>query len=294
MRQPWVRGNACFLASIVACALALTVPQWLVHAKHTPPVGLYIGIMGLTAAIASLFRLKRQEKFGWILFMTILVIAEIRTLYAADKDQLDRFNQISGSLESTKNGLATTATELHESMSSNQQQFEETARKFGAVITLQKKTIGELQETQEHFSEELAKAPLSQMSNTQLAGVAHQAAAQMREYVRLYSYQDSTIDNKYWSKLTSSSPPTPSQRQQLLAKEKLERQELTEEYDQAVASLAKNANLIRSAMLTKVLPADQKRVSEANPGSHGSLYQLAGDADHLERIAALMLASAQN
>jgi hypothetical protein len=109
---PWLRHRVCVLAGAALSVLAFFIPPNLANANHNPPVGVYVGILGLTAATVSLFRLKSWEKFAWILFMTLLMVAEIRNLYVADRRQLKTFSDISQSLEKTKSGLDSSVAAL--------------------------------------------------------------------------------------------------------------------------------------------------------------------------------------
>jgi hypothetical protein len=105
-------------AALVSCVLTLFITICLYKTKHTPPVGVYIAIMGLVAACVT-FRKepRRSEKFCWILVMTVLMVAEINNLYIAEADQLLKFQQTSGALDDTKSGLEATKNGLERTSS---------------------------------------------------------------------------------------------------------------------------------------------------------------------------------
>src|SRR3979409_1903215 len=98
MQESWLKRNTFVLAGVSLSLVSFFVTSCLAKAKHSPPVGTYIGVMGLTAAIVSLFHLKKRGKFAWILFMTLLVVAEIRNLYVVDKEQANTFRKITDDL----------------------------------------------------------------------------------------------------------------------------------------------------------------------------------------------------
>jgi len=134
MRQ-WLKRNASAVVGAFLSVLAVCVSSYLAKAKLNPPVGTYIALMGLTAAIVSFFRVKKTEKFAWICFMTVLMVAEIRNLYVADADQLAKFTKVSDALDATKRGLDAAAEGIHATSvaiktdtEASQKQFEENVK----------------------------------------------------------------------------------------------------------------------------------------------------------------------
>jgi len=123
--------------------LALLVPMYLIRTGHTPPVGVYIAIMGGAAAYVT-FRenLRPTEKAAWIFLITLLIVAEIRNLYVADAEQVGQFTKISEALDATSRGLNATAKgidvtakALDKSIKASDQRFSATMRRTDAVLT---------------------------------------------------------------------------------------------------------------------------------------------------------------
>jgi hypothetical protein len=94
----------------IRCGHSLAIrdrsPEIIRRWGHHPPVGTYIAILGLLAAAVTLRKdPPLSEKAIWILLMATLMVAEIRNLYIADKEQAATFSAIEGKLEATRNGL---------------------------------------------------------------------------------------------------------------------------------------------------------------------------------------------
>lgn len=100
---------------MACCALAVVIPRWIVVYYGRPPVGVYIAVMGLVAAFMAARKDPTGfEKFLWIGLMTILMCVEIANLYRTSDEQARIFSKISGDLDTTKQGLQTTANSLRE------------------------------------------------------------------------------------------------------------------------------------------------------------------------------------
>ncbi|MGB7471519.1 MAG: hypothetical protein WBA09_15490 [Candidatus Acidiferrum sp.] len=99
------------------------------------PVGVFVAIMGLVAAIMAFQKEpKRSEKALWILCLTALLVAEIRNLYTADRQQANTFNQISQSLDASKKGLDATADGIRNTTDQAQKQFEVTIDRVNKTL----------------------------------------------------------------------------------------------------------------------------------------------------------------
>ncbi len=88
---------------VIAFALfwmAIFVPPYLANHHYAHPVGVYIAFMGAVAAGVT-FRKKPplREKALWILVITTLMIAEVRNLYVAEREQIHTFAHINSELE---------------------------------------------------------------------------------------------------------------------------------------------------------------------------------------------------
>jgi hypothetical protein len=102
----WVHRQKYALLLVLFAAMGVAIPSWLLSHGYHVPVGVYIAIMGLVTAVATFHdEPSRVEKFGWILFATALMVAEIRNLYVADREQAHTFSAISESMGATKTGL---------------------------------------------------------------------------------------------------------------------------------------------------------------------------------------------
>ena len=127
----WVRRNKFSPPLVCIGILGFYFPRWAAqHGLHVP-VGVYVAIMGLvTAAMTFHEKPSRAEKFGWLVFATSLMVAEIRNLYIADHEQAQVFSGISDSLTKTKDGLDATAKGIQDSNVRAKEQFEEMTRGF--------------------------------------------------------------------------------------------------------------------------------------------------------------------
>ena len=59
--RPLLKRNLCALVVFALCIPAYIVPTYLQTTCHNPPVGVYIGVMGLLAAIVTFFRLRQLQ-----------------------------------------------------------------------------------------------------------------------------------------------------------------------------------------------------------------------------------------
>jgi hypothetical protein len=122
--------------------VAYFVPPYLLKIGHHPPVGMYIAIMGVLAAMVSLRKEPSPtEKAAWIVLITLVMIAEVRNLYVADREETDKFTAIQNGLELTNEGLAktatalgTTATTLHGISGDISKESKQSQAQFGATI----------------------------------------------------------------------------------------------------------------------------------------------------------------
>jgi hypothetical protein len=113
VRSRWTADDHMFWVAIFLLPFAYFVPQHLIKVDHHPPVGTYIAILGgLAAAVTFRKEPPLREKSAWIALITLLMVAEIRNLYIADKEQASTFSAIRGGLEDTKKGLDITVASL--------------------------------------------------------------------------------------------------------------------------------------------------------------------------------------
>jgi len=87
---------------------ALPVHRWVVAEivrllDWHPPVGLFIAVLGLLAAVVPLLRDKigKYEKAAWTLQMSVLVILEVRTIYAERNEQNKPFAEIAAGIKTS-------------------------------------------------------------------------------------------------------------------------------------------------------------------------------------------------
>jgi len=114
-----LKRNALLLVLATLSAVSFYIPRYLSAHGHRPPVGVYVAIMGFViAAMALREEPGRWEKALWILFITMLMVAEIKNLYVADLVQTQTFTQISNDLKDTKNDLQETKNGLNEAANS--------------------------------------------------------------------------------------------------------------------------------------------------------------------------------
>jgi hypothetical protein len=110
-----------------------------------PPVGVYIAIAGLMAAVMTLrSEPTKLEKAVWILLLALMTAAEIRNIYTADAKQTAEFGRITSSLSdtvaalnatkdgltATSEGITATASKLDTSIAASQKQFDITMGKI--------------------------------------------------------------------------------------------------------------------------------------------------------------------
>jgi hypothetical protein len=118
----WLRRQRISLPLGIAALISFYMPTWMAHHGHRVPVGVYVTVMGLvTAAMAFHEGPTQAEKAGWMLFITALMVAEIRNLYVADLEQSQIFGDISKNFKATQKGLDATADKIQ---AVNQQQHD--------------------------------------------------------------------------------------------------------------------------------------------------------------------------
>jgi hypothetical protein len=131
----WLRIRRIALLLALFSVITFYLPTWLSHQGYRFPVGVYVTVMGVVSAIMALHEgPTKWEKAGWILFITALMVGEIRNLYTADRDQAKTFSQISNSLDATKKELDATADGIRNSISQGQEQFNITMDRVGKTL----------------------------------------------------------------------------------------------------------------------------------------------------------------
>jgi hypothetical protein len=121
----WPNWLAVILAS--SSLLAFLIPKWLLDHGHRPPVGVYIAIMGLVVAIMTLRKEPSPaEKFWWVVLATVLMVAEIQSLYRADAVQTTTFSRITENLDATRKGLDAAAGKIQDTASELNKLYSET------------------------------------------------------------------------------------------------------------------------------------------------------------------------
>jgi hypothetical protein len=141
---PLLKRNLCALVVFALCIPAYIVPTYLQTSVHNPPVGVYIGVMGLLAAIVTFFRLRKTEKAAWIVLFTLLMVAEIRNLYVADADQIRKFSTISGDLDATKNGLNAAADGIRAAADAIKQNTDKNDKHFSSTMAESHEAISQM------------------------------------------------------------------------------------------------------------------------------------------------------
>jgi len=108
---------------------------WLWH----PPVGVWIGVLGLLGVIVPLIRdlskIGRREKAVWTLVMFVLLLLEIKSVYQ-DRNEHDR--EQSEARERETKSFETIASGVNNAITQSEKQFRETvaqqSRDFDAVM----------------------------------------------------------------------------------------------------------------------------------------------------------------
>lgn len=115
------------MLSGVSVLTALVAVELATH-HHQPPVGVYIALGGIAAAFMAARGegAGNSEKAWWIVFITVLVVAEITNLYRADRDQVKSFQSITSGLQSANSGLQSTADQLRSVVSLERDNIAET------------------------------------------------------------------------------------------------------------------------------------------------------------------------
>jgi hypothetical protein len=152
----WFRHNRATLALVACSVLAYYVPHYLFSHGHRPPVGVYVAVMGLVIAIMAIHTEPGKiEKFLWIIFATMLMVAEIQNLYKASDEQNKTFSKINGSLDKTEQGLdktaggiSATAGELNTDEANNQKKFREMMYQ---LLTMREQNAQRERDTQELY-----------------------------------------------------------------------------------------------------------------------------------------------
>jgi len=113
----WLKDNAMLLLAAGLCIPAYFIPNHLDNVGHSPPVGVYIAILGLVAVVVTLYVVKSKwEKAAWIVLATVLMVAEVRNLYEADKQRLNQIASITDGLTTVNKGLTKTNEGLEETV----------------------------------------------------------------------------------------------------------------------------------------------------------------------------------
>jgi len=104
----WCRRHKWSLVAALSWIPAFFVPRYLSAIDHSPPVGVYVAVMGAVAAAVT-FRKdpSATEKATWIVLITLLMIAEVRNLYVGDAKQAAKFADIEKRLTSAVDGIGT-------------------------------------------------------------------------------------------------------------------------------------------------------------------------------------------
>jgi hypothetical protein len=106
------KSNVWLRIALAAAALSYFVPHKLSAVGFSPPIGVYIAVMGgLAAAVTFRKEPSSREKALWILAITFLTFSEIRNLYVADDKHTREMGLIVSSLDLTNQGLRQTLTE---------------------------------------------------------------------------------------------------------------------------------------------------------------------------------------
>jgi len=123
----WFRRSWLALLLASCCVLAFFVPKWFLDHGLRPPVGVYIAIMGLVVAVMTLRKEPNStEKFLWVVFATMLMVAEIQNLYKADAQQTAAFARIADNLDGTRKALEVTANKIQDTTSELDKLYSET------------------------------------------------------------------------------------------------------------------------------------------------------------------------
>lgn len=105
----WLRVAA---ASVLLCAY---LPHYLAGRGISPPVGFYIAALGgLAAAVTLRKEPSSTEKAFWVIAITILMVAEMHSLYVAEDKHNQETRTISEALNLTNKGLKKTLDGLDE------------------------------------------------------------------------------------------------------------------------------------------------------------------------------------
>lgn len=148
LRSWWKEKYWKFLA-LSLCLVAYFFPPHLLKIGRHPPVGTYIALAGLLAAIVTLRKEPPlTEKACWVILFTLITVAEIKNLYVAEKEQAQTFSTIQGGLQSTKNGLdhtviglgkasntlGTISGDITKASGENQKQFDAASVRSGKIL----------------------------------------------------------------------------------------------------------------------------------------------------------------
>jgi hypothetical protein len=137
------RGYNCWaLFALLLCIPAFFVPRYRVaHCLHTP-VGVYIALLGGLAVAVTLRKEPwLKEKAAWVGLISLLMYAEIRNLYVADREQTQTFLTIQTGLNETKTGLDASAKALSgisegigKASGESQKQFDMAAERSNVIL----------------------------------------------------------------------------------------------------------------------------------------------------------------
>jgi hypothetical protein len=115
--------------------------SWDIWASH-PPVGVWIGILGLLGAAVALTRdptkISQREKAVWILAMTALLLLEVKSVYQ-DRNEHDREQKETRERETEH--FQEIANGIDHTIHTSEQQFETTTADMKALTARQKRHV---------------------------------------------------------------------------------------------------------------------------------------------------------
>ena len=122
VRSRWISILLAFLA-----AVGFYLPAWMFRHGHHFPVGVYVTVMGVViAAMAAMPHEPEGSRALWMLFIILLGVAEIRSIYVENSEQMLQFQKISHDLDLTAQGLKETAAGIRDSVSRMNELWNET------------------------------------------------------------------------------------------------------------------------------------------------------------------------
>jgi hypothetical protein len=251
-------GPRIALGSVEVCMwfCGAQCAYWHIWAWH-PPVGVWIGILGLLGVLVPLIRdpkdIGKREKALWTIILFLLLGLEFKSVYQ-DRDEHDA--QQAEARDREIKSIATIADGINGSIQQSQEHFDATMRGFDK----QSKSFSRLEREREFLAKQMSEVPLSSMSPEELGAKAGAVAQQMHDYLHSYQIQDKELYLQLYDRLYGDFGATtpPAELKKYIKDADKQRADFTDKYKQGAKKLIAQADLLRAELVSRLQPPFSK------------------------------------